>query len=94
MARPFKFDQLPAFEEAKDASRFVCSESWRRSCGISRSTLKRWCSDFNLQPVFLYGRKYFDRRRLRAFEERVLKGEFGQARQVGKLNPKEEGILA
>jgi len=77
MGRRFTFDQVGQEQDRADESFLVSGERWRESVGISRQTLNRWIGLFNFRPVYLHGRMFLSRKEIRAWEKRVLAGEFG-----------------
>jgi len=93
MGRRFTFDQVGQETDQADESYLVSGERWRESIGISRQSLNRWIHEFNFHPVYLHGRMFLSRREVRAWEKRVLAGEFGCKPVVGqstKAEPKKE----
>lgn len=77
MGRRFTFDKVGQGTDQADESYLVSGERWRESIGISRQSLNRWIHEFSFRPVYLHGRMFLSRREVRAWEKRVLAGEFG-----------------
>ena len=86
MGRRFTFDKIGEQTDQADESYLVSGERWRESVGISRQTLNRWIGIFNFHPVYLHGRMFLARREVRAWEKRVLAGEFGQKPSLPQFN--------
>lgn len=84
MGRRFSFDKIEPQPDPKDESLLVSADSWRKSVGISRATFFRWSREFNLQPIFIHGRKYLSRKETRQFELKALNGAFGSMPSVCK----------
>jgi len=84
MGRRFKFDNLESHPESKDESLLVSVDGWRKSARLSRATFYRWEKEFGLKPVYIHGRKFMDRRVVRAFENKALAGAFGSKPSICK----------
>ena len=92
MGRQHSFKKLkPTPTDPQDESLLVSSDSWRKSVGISRSTLHRWQRDFNLRECYISGRKFLCRKTLREFERKALAGAFGSVPDVGRLSAGKAG---
>lgn len=88
MARPHSFERVGQFNAATESS-LVTGEAYRRSLGLSRQTLHRYIKQFDFKACWVNGRLFLDRRQLRSWEEKVLRGVFGGRPVVGQTKKEE-----
>jgi len=82
MGRPRSFGKVGLFNTPTE-SRLVLADAFRRSMGVSRSTMHRYIKQYKFCPCWLGGRLFLQRQQLWEWESQVISGRFGSRPSVG-----------